>query len=252
MNACKLFLSILLSCFSASSAMADIYEWTDVNGIKHYTNQAPAPGSGVLMKTEEEPYDESADRARMEAERQERQELARLELAQREAELELREVEVEQRLAEAARLTQGVMREGDDYLYEANSRNWVITVAGSSRCRDDRWDCKSSDYNRWYYRTGHIRPTHPDNFYHQKLNQKNHIIKKPYGSNRRIRLNRYRGQVRPQHTNPLRQIGHYQINKLNNRITNHYNIYRRPGAASRSGGFSGFGNFSRGRSGFRK
>ncbi len=161
MNACKLFLFILIGCFYTSYAMADIYEWTDVNGIKHYTNQAPSPGSGLLMKTK-------------------------------------------------------------------------------------------SDYNRWYYRTGHRRTTHPNKIYHRNRHQKNHFFKKPYGSNRKIHQNRYRGQVRPRHTNPLRQIGPHQTNKLNNRITNPYNIYRRPSTASRSGGFNGFGNFSRGRSGFRK
>src|SRR5210317_495012 len=91
MNVFKLFLFIQVSCFVASSSSADIYEWTDNNGLRHYINQAPPSGFLQLMITREEPYDEAADRARMEAEQQERLEHDRLEIAQREAELELRE-----------------------------------------------------------------------------------------------------------------------------------------------------------------
>ena len=102
---------MLLSCIAATSSLADIYEWTDENGVKHYSNYAPAAKSKVMMKTKEDPYDEAADRARVEAERQEFLELSRLEIAQREAELELREAEAERKLAAAERVAQEALRE---------------------------------------------------------------------------------------------------------------------------------------------
>ena len=53
----KIILIILVSCIAAASAFADIYEWTDENGVKHYSNYAPPAESRVLMKTKEEPYE---------------------------------------------------------------------------------------------------------------------------------------------------------------------------------------------------
>ena len=60
----------IVSWFIASSLYADIYRWTDENGVIHFANYAPPDGATIMMKTEELPYDEAADRERMEAERQ--------------------------------------------------------------------------------------------------------------------------------------------------------------------------------------
>jgi len=43
MTVLKIFLYITVGCLVASSLYADIYEWTDEDGVKHYTNYAPAP-----------------------------------------------------------------------------------------------------------------------------------------------------------------------------------------------------------------
>ena len=49
-------LSIAAILFALSAtAGADIYEWTDKNGIKHYSNFAPPEQAGTLIKTEELP-----------------------------------------------------------------------------------------------------------------------------------------------------------------------------------------------------
>ncbi len=101
MTVLKILLCITAVCFVASSLYADIYGWTDEGGVKHYTNYAPPPEARIMMKTEELPYDEAADRARLEAEREEQLELTRLELAERKVELERRGAKIEQRLAEA-------------------------------------------------------------------------------------------------------------------------------------------------------
>ena len=184
MKVLKIVLYITVGCFIASSLFADIYEWTDEEGVKHYTNYAPPPEAKILMKTQEVPYDEAADRARMEAEREEQLELARLELAERKAELEWREAQAEQRSAEVSRQAEETLREAEKILDEA---------------RNERYDNRNFRYsglyrgdypyhykNRYYYRneTGSIhfiRPPHIDHFkrYRYKKYQIGHGKKHP-------------------------------------------------------------------------
>jgi len=157
MTGFKLFLIITASCFLSSAALADIYEWTDADGIKHYSNYAPPENSRILMKTKEEPYDEAADRARAEAERQAQLEAARLEIAQREADLEQREAEAERRLVEVDRLAEETLRDAESYLKEAeNSRSG--TSGDGYSCYDAYYGCSDILFGRWYYRneTGSI------------------------------------------------------------------------------------------------
>ena len=176
MTVLKIFLCITASCFVASSLYADIYEWTDNDGVKHYTNYAPPPEAKIIMKTEEQPYDEAADRARLEAEREEQLELTRLELADREAELERREAQTEQRLAEAGRQAEETLREAEKLLNEARND------------RDDYGTFGYADYygsffphryeHRYYYRneTGSIhfiKPLPKDHFKRDR-NKKQH------------------------------------------------------------------------------
>jgi hypothetical protein len=117
---------IVLSCLVATSLFADIYEWTDENGVKHFSNRLPpAADAEILMKAKEVPYDEQADRERMATDRQAQLEFARLEMAELRAELELREAEAERRLAEAERLMQAARQEADAILQDAESRRRI-------------------------------------------------------------------------------------------------------------------------------
>jgi hypothetical protein len=129
MKGLKIFLLIVAGCLIAGPLHADIYEWTDENGVKHFTNFAPPDDATILIKSEEVPYDEAADRARIEAERQQQLELARLEIAEREAQLERREADAEHKVAEAERYADETVRAADEY-------------------REDTL------YDRWYYRSG--------------------------------------------------------------------------------------------------
>lgn len=129
MNGIIIRVLIIIGIFIAGSAQADIYQWTDKNGVKHFTNYQPPAHATILMKTKEEPYDEAADRARMEADRQYQLELDRAELAQREADIEQREAEAERKVREAERFADETRRAADEY-------------------PDD------SIYDRWYYRSG--------------------------------------------------------------------------------------------------
>ena len=119
MKGCKIVILVAVICLFSSFLYADIYEWTDENGVKHFTNYAPPDNAKIMMKTEEVPYDEAADLARIEAENQQRLELARQEIAEREAELERREAEAERRLAELEREAERSAREPEDLLDDA-------------------------------------------------------------------------------------------------------------------------------------
>jgi hypothetical protein len=165
MKGLTIFLMVAAGCFITGSLQADIYEWTDENGVKHFTNYAPPEDARILMKTEEVPYDEAADLARMEADRQYHLELARQEIAEREAELERREAEAERKAAEAERYAREKIREADQYLDDAKS---------------DRWYYRSGGYYG-YYRppyVQHYKRKYPKKIHYghsgKKYNQKHH------------------------------------------------------------------------------
>ena len=56
---------------------ADIYSWTDENGVKHFGNQPPENAANVKLIFKEEPHDEAADQQRTETENRELTELIR-------------------------------------------------------------------------------------------------------------------------------------------------------------------------------
>ena len=69
---------------------ADVYTWTDENGVKHFGNQPPDNAANAKVVFKEEPYNEAADRQRTEEQNKELTDLIR----------ELEETE-EQQAAEA-------------------------------------------------------------------------------------------------------------------------------------------------------
>jgi hypothetical protein len=152
-----------LGCFVAWPLFADIYEWTDEEGVKHYTNYAPPPEAKILLKTEEVPYDEAADRARMEAEKEVQLELARLELAEREAELEWREAQAEQRLAEAGRQAEESLRVAEKILNEAHN---------------ERYD--NRNYGYFHYYRGFYPYYHKDRYYYRSKTSSIYYVHPPH------------------------------------------------------------------------
>jgi hypothetical protein len=52
-------------CLWASIAGAQIYEWIDKNGVRHFTNVPPPAGVKIVNEQEAIPYDEAADQKRM-------------------------------------------------------------------------------------------------------------------------------------------------------------------------------------------
>jgi len=215
MTVLKIFVFITVGCFFTAALYADIYEWTDEDGVKHFTNYAPAPEAKIMMKTEELPYDEAADRARLEAEREEQLELTRLELAERKAELERREAEAEQRLAEADRQAEETLREAAKILNDARNDGYDY---GNFRYSNFSRGFYPYHYNNRYYRneTASIfftkRP-HIDHFKRYRY-QKHH-----YSDGNTYRRSRYGGQKHPykqahRRDNGLRSQNRYQRGQL--------------------------------------
>ena len=80
----KIFILILFFCLSYSTINAEIYFWTDENGVKHFSNTPPDIDDEKINTTEEVPYDEIADQKRAEVEKQIDKERARRIRAQEE------------------------------------------------------------------------------------------------------------------------------------------------------------------------
>ena len=179
MSSLKIMVFILLSCIVATSSFADIYEWTDENGVKHFTNYAPPDDATILMKSEEVPYDEAADRARIEADRQYQLELAKLEIAEKEAELARREAEAERRAAEAERYAAETEKAADQYLEDARNDRYYYRGGGSYGYYRPLYD------KRWYYRK--YRPTHDYSRPHKRIYRK----KSHYGHSKKNYGNKY-------------------------------------------------------------
>ena len=180
MTGLKIFLLITVSSFIVSSSYADIYEWTDAEGVRHFTNYAPPPEAGIMMKTNEVPYDEAADNARLEAEREVQLELDRREIAERTIALERREAEAEQRLTEADRKAEAAVREAERLLDEV---------------RNNRYDSGDSGYPGYYpyrYNNGYYYRNQTGSIYFIKRPQ---VI--PYNRNRHknYRYGRNNGHV---------------------------------------------------------
>ena len=56
---------------------ADIYSWTDENGVKHFGNQPPENAANLKMVFKEEPHDAAADQQRTETQNRELTDLIR-------------------------------------------------------------------------------------------------------------------------------------------------------------------------------
>ena len=198
MKGLKILLFLAAVCLIAGTLHADIYEWTDANGVKHFTNYAPPDDATILMKTEELPYDEAADRARIEADRQQQLELARLELAAREAEIERRAAEAERRAAEAERYAEETVQKADQYLDDARNDRYYSRGGGYYGFY------RPPHYKRWYYRNhtasiyfkdppriDHYKRTyrgksHSGRNYGHKYGQEKHAYPKTYQSPRSL------------------------------------------------------------------
>jgi len=75
---------VTVFCLWTSLGAAQIYEWIDKNGVRHFTNLPPPPGAKIVNEQAAIPYDEAADQRRM----QEDQEIQNQVLEQPESQTE--------------------------------------------------------------------------------------------------------------------------------------------------------------------
>ena len=211
MKGLKISLLIVAQFFIASSLFADIYEWTDANGVKHFTNYAPPDNAKLLMKTEAVPYDEAADIERMETEQQDQLELERQEIAEREAELERKVAEAERRLAALDRQAERIEREAEEWSDEPADDAYIDSGYGSygyypsyyTYPRKQRWYYRGTSggiyYQKPYYKSYHRYRHNKKNYYgrHKKRFVKNkHFPKHHFRSHSKQRHGKhhYRSQ----------------------------------------------------------
>ena len=147
-----MLLAVWVYGFVALTARADIYSWTDENGVNHFTNYSPPKQAKLLIKTPEIPYDEDADNQRRE---NDQLEVARQELAEREAFLLQEQQAAERRIAEANARADAALWEADRILQEAET-----AAEDSSYDRSNGYTYGYFPYNRYGYSPGfhHKRP----------------------------------------------------------------------------------------------
>ena len=172
------------------AANADIYSWTDEKGVRHFTNYAPPPQANIIIKTEELPFDELADKERMALERQDQLTTALQELADKEARLAEMQLAAEKRIEAASRKAEEALEQAETLLDQAQYESSGDT--GSRYLYYGYYPYKRrlhrSMYDRWYYRNRH-------SFYHKKPHVK-HYHKNYYNKKHRYKKrhdDKYRG-----------------------------------------------------------
>ncbi len=183
------------------SVYADIYEWTDADGVRHFSNYAPPPEAGIMIKSEEVPHDEEADQARREVDQAAQQELSRQEFAERQQALERRELEAEQKLAEAEQKADEALRQAEKILDEAGESGYDDETSGY--------------YGHPGYSRGYYPHVYDDRYYFRNDTGSIYFLKRP-------RLNIYK-----HHLYRNNKFGH---DKGDRRHEFHENIYNRNAA----------------------
>ena len=72
-----ILLTIVLTVFGVSNSMAEVYTWTDENGVRHFSDQPPADAKGAKPAFPAYEYDEAADRRRTETDKKELQKVVK-------------------------------------------------------------------------------------------------------------------------------------------------------------------------------
>ena len=89
------FWAMIIAGIFVTPVQADIFSWTDENGVKHFSNAPPAAAENVTVEFKEYQYDPKADRLRFEIEQEEWEEI--IEQAEREEKKESQRAEAERR-----------------------------------------------------------------------------------------------------------------------------------------------------------
>ena len=101
---------------------ADIYSWTDEDGVRHISNLNPPAHAEILLRTED-PVDDAAPPGRQpEAERQQALARAEAQVRERETQLARQEAELERRIAKTAQKTEEALQETEERLSTVEAR----------------------------------------------------------------------------------------------------------------------------------
>ena len=144
MKRLNILVMILVTCgfagLAVSTVSADIYAWTDENGVRNFTNQAPPKQATLFMRAPEIPHDEEADTQRR---NMDRLEAAIQALAEREASLLEQQRAAERRIAAANARAEAALREADQILQDAQAAS------------EDADYGYAESYGWGYYRSGY-------------------------------------------------------------------------------------------------
>ena len=68
---------IALTVFGVPNSRAEVYAWTDENGVKHFSDRPPADAKGAKPAFPAYKYDEAADRQRTQTDKKELQKVVK-------------------------------------------------------------------------------------------------------------------------------------------------------------------------------
>jgi hypothetical protein len=72
-----ILLTIVLTVFGVSNSTAEVYTWTDENGVRHFSDQPPPDAKGAKPAFPAYEYDEAADLKRTETDKKELQKVVK-------------------------------------------------------------------------------------------------------------------------------------------------------------------------------
>jgi HSP90 family molecular chaperone len=125
MKSIGMLLLLVMIFFGVSAVFADIYTWTDENGVRHYGDSPPEDAKDARVMFPEYQYDESADKNRTE---QDQQQLKSL-IKQIEKEAAADQAEEQRGIEEAQKNRQPTQQE----LIAAEKERLEKRIAGSQK-----------------------------------------------------------------------------------------------------------------------
>ena len=116
-----LFWVFALLCGLSVTVSADIYEWIDENGVRHFSNQEPLDKSKVVAITRESLHHEPSQTEQMRAEKEERLKSEQLKIAEKEIEILERELALERKIEAANRKAEQTLQKAEALVDEAKA-----------------------------------------------------------------------------------------------------------------------------------
>lgn len=186
-------IGILTVWIWAPTAVADIYSWSDENGILHFTNRNPPPEAELFLKTKEGPYEEAVARAQTETAAQRELRRAQDEAREQEERLAEKAAELERRTEEANRKAEEALARAEELAEAANrgytsSRGYALGYAYYPLSYGYRY----YGYNRYGYGSPYYsRKRYKKHSYRHHEKQKRYGKSRPHYREHRYKSGRY-------------------------------------------------------------